>query len=191
MDRDGVIWVLNVSDFPFPPELGRLQKKHGFRPKAIDSCITRADLSFFMPQSKMAVWAGTPPPAPRPSALPSDQSGNPDLSGFLVIMEPPLVDDRVKNQQGLLSIYLSYQEEDIVIDLRKYIKEVEAKCSTELLSKVIIPSSSKFRLTGVLQENGIDPHHVFPDLQGLMLFLRRDRDSRFDFYRKDREKWRW
>src|SRR5436305_13480215 len=34
LDRDGAIWVLNVSDFPFPPELGRLQKKHGFRPKA-------------------------------------------------------------------------------------------------------------------------------------------------------------
>ena len=106
-------------------------------------------------------------------------------------MEPPQVDDRVKNQQGLLSIFLSYQKEDLVIDLCEYIKGVEAKRSTELLSKVIIPQGSKFRLGGALEQNGIDPHHVFPDLQGLMLLLRRQRESHFDFYREERKKWNW
>ena len=44
------------------------------------------------------------------------QSGNEAWPGFLVILEPPVLEDRIKNQGSLFTIYVTMGEYELVWD---------------------------------------------------------------------------
>lgn len=186
-DKNASIWCVNVSDFPFPKELGRLAKNRGFRLEALKTCVAIDEPSFFSPQSKSIIASTASTLAAR--ALPSNQSGSTDHSGFLAFLEPPVLEDRIKNQQGLFSVYISDDDYDFVWNHREYIEAIEQHYSIELLSKITIPQRSKLSIKAGLENEGIDPHHIFPDLQGLVMLLNHQRDSSFDYFLNERKKW--
>jgi len=189
--KDAVIWSLNVTDFPFPKELGRLPQGRGYRITAIERSISRLDLSFFQPVSRPITEPGGPVTPAVDSAIPSDQSGSAELNGFLVIVEPPVIEERIKNQESLFTIYLSYNDYDFAWNHADYIQLVEKTHSSSLLTKINIPSDSKEKLQSSLERNGIDPHFIFPDLPGLVMLLKNQRESSLNFYSNDRKSWKW
>lgn len=187
LGKDANIWCVNVSDFTFPKELGRLAKNRGFRLEALKTCVAIDEPSFFSPQSKSIIATTSPAQATR--ALPSDQSGSAYYNGFLAFLEPPVLEDRIKNQQGLFSVYISNDDYDFVWNQREYIEIIEQHYSTELLSKIIIPQNSKLSIKTGLENEGVDPHHIFPDLEGLVMLVNQQRDSSFDYFLNERKKW--
>jgi hypothetical protein len=60
-EQDGAIWCLNVTDFPHPPELGRLARDRGRRLASVDHCIKRSELTFFTPMSQTIITANNKP----------------------------------------------------------------------------------------------------------------------------------
>jgi hypothetical protein len=186
-DADAAIWCLNVTDFPFPKELGRLARNKGHRLEALKLCVDTDRLCFFDPQSKVII-PGSPAPQIA-GAIPSNQSGKNNRRGFLVVIEPPVLEDRIKNQQGLFSIYVAYEDQDFVWNHTEYIKEVEQYHSIELFSKIVIPKSQKSTFKIELERSGFDPNFIFPDLAGLVMMLKQEKENSFNFYLNERKKW--
>jgi hypothetical protein len=122
-------------------------------------------------------------------AIPSDQSGVPDRDGFLVLLEPPQIEDRIRAQKSLFMVYVSYDEYDLVWDHRRYIESVERHHGKSLLTKLVIPQETKHRMKGSLEKNLIDVDDIFPDLPGLVMRMQKQRQEGFDFYSMERAKW--
>ena len=83
-DQDGALWCINVSAMPFPSALGRRMKTAGFRLAQLDACVTRDRLSFLWPVSLKIVEETASPAA---QAIASDQNGDSERDGFLVVIE--------------------------------------------------------------------------------------------------------
>ncbi len=175
--KDGHIWCVNVTDFPHPEELGRLPQEGAFRLNVLKSSIAIQDLSFFVTQSKVYIDRSK-----NPSALPSNQSGDPQRSGFLTFILPPYLDGRIRNQKGLFSIYLTGNYHDLVLDHAEYIRHLENIHSLELLTKIVIPASCKRSIRMELRSVGKDPFSIYPDLPGLISQLKDERLSALQQY---------
>src|ERR1017187_4780011 len=91
--------------------------------------------------------------------------------GFLVILEPPVLEDRMKNQGSLFAIYVTMGEYELVWDHGDYIRRVEATHSTELMTKLTIPKAVKQELQREIHRAGFTPYLIFPDLTGLAMLL--------------------
>jgi hypothetical protein len=181
--KDGHIWGINVTDFPHPKQLGRLSNNGAFRLDAIKASLNTQDLSFFVPQSR-SVAGGSQPR----SSLPSDQSKDPSRSGFMTFLFPPYLDGRIRNQKGLFSIYLSQDGYDLVPDHAEYIRNLERIYHLELLTKIVIPSHSKWEIKKDLRSLGKDPSTIYPDLIGLISHLKDERRSTIERYVERRKK---
>lgn len=189
LDRDAAIYCLNITDFPFPPLLGRRIDNGGYRITALNSCTDRDRLSFLLEMSKFAVYTNATVLASPPEAIPSDQSGIPNHEGFLVLLEPPVIEDRIHAQKSLFMVYVSYNEYDFVWEHRSYIEAVEQHHGKSLLTKLIIPQNTKHRLLGALKNNWIDVDDIFPDLPGLVMRMQKQRQEKFDFHTLERANW--
>ena len=68
----------------------------------------------------------SPPPEFPPRRLPpSDQNGDPDLSGILAFFIPAHTNDRIAAQDGLFSVYIcEHSEDEIVMDHSAYLRNV-------------------------------------------------------------------
>jgi len=189
-DRDSAIYCLNVSEFPFPPHLGRRIDNGGYRIAALNSCIKRDKLSFLIEMSKPIVSGNSSATASSPpGAIPSGQSGISDHDGFLVLLEPPVIEDRIRAQKSLFMVYVTYDEYDLVWDHRQYIEAVERYHGKSLLTKLVIPQKTKLQMKGALEKNWIDSDDIFPDLPGLVMRMQKQRQEGFDFYEMERAKW--
>jgi hypothetical protein len=175
--KDGHIWCVNVTDFPHPKDLGRLPQEGAFRLNVIKSSIAMQDLSFFVTQSKVHIDRDK-----NPSPIPSNQSGDPQRSGFLTFILPPYLDGRIRNQKGLFSIYLSNSDSDLVLDHAEYVRQLEHFHSLELLTKIIIPASCKHSIRKDLLSMGKDPFSIYPDLPGLISKLKDERLAAVEQY---------
>lgn len=189
LDRDAAIYCLNITDFPFPPPLGRRIDNGGYRIAALNSCTERERLSFLLEMSKTVMGTNFATPASPPGAIPSDQSGIPDREGFLVLLEPPVIEDRIRAQKSLFMVYVSYNEYDFVWDHKRYIEAVEQHHGKALLTKLVIPQKTKLRMKGALERNWIDVDDIFPDLPGLVMRLQKQRQEGFGFYTMERAAW--
>lgn len=187
-DKDGALWHLNVKDFPHPEILGRLSDNSAFRIEAVRSCIDPNDLVFFVPQSRNAIL-GTSPRQPGPSAFPSSQSQDSDRSGFLTFIFAPYTDNRIRNQKGIFSVYLTNDPADIVLDHATYIQHLEKVLGTDLLTKITIPASQKESIKQDLIKTGKDAFSIYPDLEGLITMLKDERASKFERYKNERKTW--
>lgn len=190
-DKDGALWHVNLADFPHPKELGRLPTNNAFRIEAVRNCVETARLAFFVPQSRVSFTDDDLAAIGRRSALPSDQSGDSRRSGFLTFLFSPYVDERIKNQKGIFSIYLTNQPTDIVIDHADYVERLEEVHGLELLTKIKIPAVRKNSIRRDLQKTGKDPFSIYPDISGLVSLLKNQRQSHLEYYRKDRKTWKW
>ena len=171
---DGVIWFANPSKLPVPSKLGRLHLDRGLRVEQVRRYAADADLSFMMPVSKAAVSflaeEASAQPEPDP---PFDQTDNPNYSGMIVFLVPPFINPRIEAQEGLFSVYISTETQDVVLDQADYIAEVEAKFGVQILNRIIIPASAKAEIIASLDRLGVNAFSLFPDLEGLSTYLRR------------------
>jgi FRG domain len=144
---DCAIWCLNLSEFPFPKELGRQHRGGGFRLANIDQYGRGHSPSFAQPVTA-PYWE-----APE---------------GTFIVWIPERVDERLRRQEGLLSWYHSFEEKrDLVWNYSTHIKELEVSSGQELMCKIVISSKDRFGLREDLLKRGLDEYHLFPDLDGL------------------------
>jgi FRG domain len=168
---DGAVWCATPSKVPMPSRIGRIHNGLGYRKERLSAFIPERDLPFCMPYSKTStalLGVSTPTPAPPP---PFDQNGDPDLSGILTFFLPEHTNDRVSAQIGLFSVYLSDHPSEIVVDHETYLRAVESHTGTTILEKLVIPASAKQDLLHSLERVGIDARVIYPDLQGLGIYL--------------------
>lgn len=187
---DGAVWCLNLEDLPVPKILGRRPNKHGFPIAKLKACVDLERLSFLLDDTRLPQFAGSSGPLPpSASAIPSNQAGRPEWAGFMVVIEPPYVEDRIKNQKGLFTIYLAYDDDDVAWNHSDYLVEVERQHERELLTKIVIPQECKRDLRASLERDaGIDPYFLFPDPAGLALLQQRDRVAHLERLFKSRKR---
>jgi hypothetical protein len=189
-DVDAALWCLDISETPFPSELGRRMANSGFRLNQLEACIERDQLSFHWPVSEPFVSGAIPTSSnPKPYAIPSFQSGSPDRDGFLVVIEPPVLEGRLHSQKSLFSVYVAYDEHQLVWDHREYIEQMEQHHGKQLLTKLVVPRCAKEPLRRDLENNFVDVDDIFPDMPGLIERLKRRRADEFRFWKEDRKKW--
>lgn len=188
-DKDGAVWHINIKEFPHPKVLGRLSRNGAFRLEAVRSCVDSSNLVFFVPQSRSTVLGPGSLEFVGPPGFPSDQSKDSNRSGFLTFLFAPYTDDRIRNQKGIFSIYLTNDPTDIVLDHASYVEHLENVYSSELLTKITIPASKKASIKRDLIKTGKDAFSIYPDLEGLVMMLKDERSSTLDFWNNDRKKW--
>lgn len=163
---DAAVWCLNLTDFPFPLELGRQHRGGGHRLKNITNFDRGFFASFAQPVSQPIVRDGSGQDHPL-----EDDSDRP--SSTFIVWKPHRVDERLRRQEGLLSWYHSFDDDDLVWNYSEYITLLEHAHQSELLVKITIPAG---KCAVVLEEiigRGINEHHLFADLDGLGKYLAR------------------
>ncbi len=171
-DDDGSVWCLNLSKFPFPKELGRQHRGGGFRIENIDQFGGGIIASFAQPVSKPIVPSVT------------SKKNNPLIpypSGAFLVWKPHRVDERLKRQEGLLSLYQSFEDDDLVWDYSSHIDDLEKKTGIDLLLKINISITNKLQILSEVLKRGIDEHYLFDDLDGLGACLARQHYKNIEF----------
>jgi hypothetical protein len=105
----------------------------------------------------------------------------------MTFLLPPKTDYRMKNQKALFSIYLSHSDYDFVLDHAEYFQHLERVYSQELLTKIVIPATSKPKIKKYLIDRGKDPFSIYPDLPGLVSFLKEQRAQQIKFWEDERK----
>lgn len=171
------VWCLDIQSYPFPEFLGRITKSYAHRLDVLSSISAKRQPSFFQEVSKPFV--GSASRAPKSKPLIPDPVLERD-EGFLVVLDPPHFDERMKAQQGLLTFYYSFDDYDLVWDLKQYIEQIEQSVGKTILVKFEISSNSRVDVLADLERNeNLNWHRLFPDLVGLGQWLSIDRDTQF------------
>jgi len=163
--HDAAVWCLNLSDFPFPQSLGRQVPKGGYRLDNIKAYAIGTEPSFFQKVSRPLIPGNTPTP-----------------DSTFIVFEIPSVVPRIARQDVLFSIYLSFDDCDLVWNHSDYMSQVECDSSLELLIKAIIPGSEANKVREQLEKDGVNLYGLFPDLVGLGKHLRHEHGLTFKTY---------
>lgn len=94
---------------------------------------------------------------------------------FVVFFEPPSLDDRIINQYALFSM-MSDAEADLAVWLEQH---------PSLVRKVIIPAELKWEIRDKLDQANITERVLFPGLDGLSQWLKRQYSARQDGPREE------
>jgi hypothetical protein len=137
-DRDGVIWCLNYNKVheELPDSLHQLLREEGADIFTIDMLGHIQSLPEF--------------------------DGLAD-SPFVVLMEPPSIDDRIINQYALFSVV-----SDATVSLSHWLEK-----RPDMYRKLIIDHSLKWEIRDKLDQANINERVLFPGLDGLSQWLRR------------------
>jgi hypothetical protein len=155
---DAAIWILNLSGFPFPSELGRQHRGGGFRLENIQKYGHGFSSSFLQDVSRH-IESYNQGHTGDDATVPS--------STFLV-WRPIRNDDRLRRQQGLLSWYHSFKDDDMVWNYEKYIRDLEHQHAVKLLYKIGIPLDSRENiLDELVNKKHINEYLLFGDLESL------------------------
>lgn len=160
-DDEGAVWCLRASILPTPPQLGRRTEGRGFRLRVLPT----EEVSFLQEQS-------------RPRA--TDNKVRDEQADFIVAIQPPDIDERIRNQSSLFTVYVTLGTDDLSLyglDQLTHFLELEARHQIELVRKVIIPAAAKPSLLKAVEKMGISSRQLFPDLLGLgqyLTYLQRD-----------------
>jgi hypothetical protein len=162
---DAAVWSLDLSNYPFPREMGRQLRGGGFNLEKINEYGRGVVASFAQPVSQPVYTASAPLPAPI-QPLPE--------ATFVVWKPNRAADERLVKQDGLLSWYHSFDDSDVVWNYSEHIKEMEVKSNTSLLGKFTIESSKRDQVRQEVLKRGFNEHFVFTDLDGLGKRLTRE-----------------
>jgi hypothetical protein len=158
------VWGLNLTDYPFPDSLGRQVNDGAYRLDNIRNYCGEKPASF-----SQAVSESTKPWRRR----------NPKPEGTFVVFESPSVVPRIENQEGLFSVYLSFNDYDFVWNYSDYIAQVEQTLGVDLLVKIEILKTDANKIRMQIEETGINPYRLFPDLVGLGMMLKAQHEHKF------------
>jgi hypothetical protein len=153
--NDGAVWCLRASRLPTPPELGRCQEGRGFRLRVLPT----DEVSFLQEQSRPRI---------------TDKAICSDENEFLVVIQPPDIDERIRNQSSLFTVYITIGEDDLNlngVNQLTHLLELEVRHQIQLVRKLIIPAASKPSLLKAVEKMGITSRQLFPDLVGLGQYL--------------------
>ena len=170
------LWCLDAGAFPFPKFLGRITSKILHNLSVLESIDSKRSFSFFQVKTQPSEARNTRPRNADPEA---DELANLKI-GFFVLLDPPRFDDRIEAQDGVFTVYASFDDEDIVINHAAYCRMIEAKLGVDLLHKLVIPPEARAEFLGQLERlYGLNWRVLFPDLHGLGMWLSEDRKRRF------------
>lgn len=170
--EDCAIWCLNLSKLPFPNELGRQHKGGGYRIENINKLGGGVIASFAKPVSSTVVSLKSGSANQNFSSVPK---------GTFIVWKPHRVDERLQRQEGLLSWYHSFEDDDLIWDYSSHIHEIENNIGHELLLKIIIPFDKKKALLEEVIRRGITEHYLFANLDGLGSYLAREHFDSIEF----------
>ncbi|MBF0510430.1 MAG: FRG domain-containing protein [Deltaproteobacteria bacterium] len=167
------VWCLNLRNYLFPPFLGRITKTYAHRVAVIHKVVGKRQPSFFQEVSRPFTSGPAGPPDP------VDEVDEMD-TGFLFILDPPRGDDRLRAQDGLFTIYYSFDDYDLVWDLSQHFQQRETTIGKEMLCKIEIPEEKREALCRELEmHDNMNWHRLIPDLVGLGKWLARNRNAEF------------
>ncbi len=161
---DAAVWALNLSQYPFPQATGRQVRGGGFNLARITYYGRGVVASFAQPVSHSA-YVGTAPETIEPN-------NHPD--GTFLVWKPDRLDSRLVRQDGLLSWYHSFDDEDVVWNYSEHIRKVEAECGRQLLAKFIIQRDAHDDFRNDVLKRGVNEHFIWADLDGLGRRLTRE-----------------
>ncbi|MDD1777554.1 MAG: FRG domain-containing protein [Candidatus Helarchaeota archaeon] len=149
---DGAIWVVDFS------------KTRAFLPNLLKDVAEEIDSPVFTIEAlENAITGDTRTLNNLQEALKNLKSLS--TSEFVAVMEPPSIDDRIRNQVGLFSFMSA---PDICLD------DWLAKQPTPgLWRKIIIPASLKGEIRDKLDQSNISERTLFPGLDGVSKWLAR------------------
>ena len=90
---------------------------------------------------------------------------------WFFVFDPPSVVPRIDSQAGLLSLYLSFEDDDFVWDYSKYLLEQERMASSEFVVKILVPKDHVLELSNELENVDINYSRLYPDAVGLGMSL--------------------
>jgi hypothetical protein len=138
-DRDGVVWMIDLAG------------AHGLLPKRLRKALEAEAADVFTAEMLDRV-AST---LDAFDALASEP--------FLLLLEPPSLDDRLVNQFALFSVMSGAEH-----DLRTWIAG-----HPRLVRRIVIPRELKWELRDKLDQANVTERVLFPGLDGLSAWLRR------------------
>jgi hypothetical protein len=97
--------------------------------------------------------------------------------GFFSIIRPPEIDNRITNQSGVFSVYVSFEDTMTIYDHLHYLSDAEKVSGTVVLHKLTIPERNRERVKRDLELVTINPQTVFRDLIGLGIYFSAKRDA--------------
>ena len=183
-DTSAAVWCLDLSRYFFPDFLGRITKTYGHRKSVLDSIAINRKPSFFQEVSKPFV---SRPSGKRSKPLLPDPVHERE-EGFLVVLDPPQFDERIKTQQGIFTFHYSFDDYDLVWDLTEHLWKMETDIGETLLHKFVIPKNARNTFLRELERNeNLNWHRLFPDLTGLGDWLVIEREAEFKATAADRK----
>jgi hypothetical protein len=152
---DAAVWCLNLDRYPFPARLGRRQPGGGYRIPALHEYLEGAVPSLF--QTITVPSAG--------------RCHTEKLDTFLVI-EPPAIDRRIEQQEGLLTMHLNIEDDGLEWNHSDYLSRIEPSDKGALITKLVLPQRAKVYIREELEEKTrLNVYRLFPDLTGLGRWL--------------------
>lgn len=88
----------------------------------------------------------------------------------LVLIQPPDIDNRIKNQGSLFTVHIP-EDKELVVDHGKFIVSNHMAPETILL-KLKIPMLHRRDILDELWDLGVTPYSLYPDLEGLGKYLK-------------------
>lgn len=174
------VWCLNLKNYPFPEFLGRITKTYAHRVAVVNTIVSKVRPPFFQVVSQ--------PISHNTGSSASGSSSTPDINdpildrdkGFMLVLDPPQSEERLRAQEGLFTVYYSYDDYDLVWDLSSHLQELEVETGKNILYKLEIPEDKRETLRSELERHdNMHWHRLFPDLIGLGHWLAKNRDTEF------------
>jgi hypothetical protein len=160
-ETPAALWCLDTEALEFEDDLGRLSEEVFHRVEVLESLEeTHGAFSFLHRITQVSGATG-------------------GTKGFLSLLRPPMIDNRIDRQRGLFSVFLSFDDHDIEPDHGPLIRRMEQTSGQDALTKVVVhPEAFAGLRAGPLSDTNWLT--VYPDLEGLGMKLVDDRSRLFE-----------
>lgn len=156
-DDYAVVWCLNVTQFM--PKLGNYSDEIRMIYRDNNRGLILSDLASETAEFSRLLSANQP------------QRKGIKIADQLIVIQPPDIDHRVRNQGSLFSVYIPSKESPrFVVDHGIYIDA--STQGNQALLKFKIPNGYRGSMLDELWNMGITAYQIYPDLQGLGKYMK-------------------